>query len=473
MNKIRSMFTGRRFRAGGYTVFAAAAVVIIAVLVNMVVGALPANITQLDMTAQSLYTLSDQTKRIVKALDKDVTLELLAYSGQEDETVVKLLDQYEALSDHITVSYTDPGVNPGVLETYADEELYANSVIVTCGDVHRFVSYSEIVVTTYDDYYYYTGEYTQEFDGESALTSAIHYVTSDSLPKIYALTGHGETELSSDITDSIEKDNFTVETLSLLTQESVPEDADAIIIHAPSRDISEDEAAMLCDYIDAGGKIVLLTDLIEDGEMANLLIVTEYMGVSAEPGMVIEGDSNYAIRGYDYYLLPDLQDHTVTEALMDAGYYILTPMAQGIVQIGNDFAAVTPILTTSDSSYAKLEGYAMDTTERKDSDTDGPFNVAVVSERGDGKLAWFASANMLNQQIDQIVSGANTDLFMNTLNWMCEQEESISIRAKDMSSPTLTMTSGDASFLSIMVVAVIPAVMVVLGVVIWIRRKRR
>lgn len=473
MNKIKSMFTGRRFRAGGYTVFAAAVVVVIAVLVNMVAGALPANITQLDMTSQALFTLSDQTKQIVKALDKDVSLELLAYFGQEDETVVKLLDQYEALSDHITVSYIDPGVNPGVLETYANEDLYANSVIVTCGDVYRFVSYAEIVVTTYDDYYYYTGEYTQEFDGESALTSAIHYVTSDSLPKIYTLTGHGEGELSSDLTDSIEKDNFTTESLSLLTIEAVPEDADAIVINAPTSDISADEATMLCDYIDDGGKIVLLTDLIEEGEMQNLLTVTEYMGVTAETGMVIEGDSNHAIRGYNYYLLPDMQDHTVTEALMDAGYYILTPIAHGILSTNNGLATVTPILVTSDSSYIKQEGYAMDTTERSDNDVAGPFNVAVLSERGDGKLAWFASASMLTQNVDQIVSGANGDLFLNTLNWMCEQEESISIRAKDLSSPTLTMSTGDASFLAIIVVAVIPVAMVVLGVVIWIRRKRR
>ena len=88
MGKIKDMFTGRRFRAGGYAVFAVAVVIVIAVLVNMVVGALPANTTQLDMTAQALYSLSDQTKQIVKALDQDVSLELLAYTGQDFQTLV-------------------------------------------------------------------------------------------------------------------------------------------------------------------------------------------------------------------------------------------------------------------------------------------------------------------------------------------------------------------------------------------------
>lgn len=472
MNKIKGMFAARRFRAGGYAVFAAAVVVVIAVLANMMVGALPANLTQIDVTSQSLFTLSDQTKQIVKALDKDVKLELLAYTGDEDDSVVKLLDQYEALSDHIQLSQIDPAMNPGVLETYADEDLYANSVIVSCGDVYRFVSYADIMVYNYDDYYY-TGTYTTEFDGESAITSAIHYVTSESLPKVYVLTGHGEAALSDSVSGAIEDDNFTVEELSLLTVESVPEDADALLIHAPTSDISADEADMLTAYINGGGKVILLTDVIEAEDMPNLLAVTEHMGLSAEPGIIVEGDANYAVRGYNYYLLPELSSHAATDALIEKGYYVMMPMAQGIVQVGGTDATITPIMSSTASSYAKADGYAMTTTEYEDGDVNGPFDVAVISENGDGKLAWFASAAMLSDSVDEMVSGANSDLFLNALNWMCEQEESISIRAKDLSEPTLTLTAADSRLWTIVFVGVIPVGLVVIGVVIWIRRKRR
>ena len=77
----------RALRAGGYSTFAAAIVVLIAIGVNLAVGTLPTTYTQLDFTEQSLYTLSDQTRRIVRALDSPVTLTLLATEGQEDRCV--------------------------------------------------------------------------------------------------------------------------------------------------------------------------------------------------------------------------------------------------------------------------------------------------------------------------------------------------------------------------------------------------
>ena len=170
MNRLKQMFSARRFRAGGYATFAAAVVIAIAVLANMVVGALPADVTQIDVTSQALYTLSDQSRQIVRALDRDVTLSLLAYTGQEDESVTKLLDRYAALSDHVKVEYVDPAVNPTVLEKYKDEALYANSVIVTCGEKYRFVSYQDIFQTDYSNYYY-NGSVETSFNGEGALTT--------------------------------------------------------------------------------------------------------------------------------------------------------------------------------------------------------------------------------------------------------------------------------------------------------------
>ena len=92
-SKLRRMF-GSRFKAGSYSAFAAAVVIAIAVLVNLAVQTLPQTAIQLDLTAQSLYTLSDQTKRIAASLDTDVNLYLLALRGNEDDTVSRLLQSY-------------------------------------------------------------------------------------------------------------------------------------------------------------------------------------------------------------------------------------------------------------------------------------------------------------------------------------------------------------------------------------------
>lgn len=473
---LRRMF-GKRFRAGSYSAFAAVIVIAIAVVVNMIAGSLPANMTQLDMTSQSLYSLSDQTRRIAASIDKDVNLYLLATTGSEDDTILRLLQRYEGLSDHISVSTVDPSVQPTFLDSYdlSTTQLYANSVIVDCEGRYRLVSYNDIYVTSYvsDSYSYYGYSTTTEFDGENALTNAIHYVSSDNLPKLYTLSGHGEAELDSTITDMIAQDNMEIESLSLLSLEAMPEDATALIINAPSSDIGKDEAAMLTEWMANGGKIVLITDYINSGDMPNLLSVTEAMGLTISEGLVIEGDSSMHVGRYPYYLLPDITSHEITDALIDGGYYILMPLAQGIETVEGTSASVTNLLSTSSAAYAKADGMDTATTEKEDGDIEGTFHLGAVSELNDGKLVWFTSAGMLDSYINQTVSGANGDLFLNALNWMGGQEESISIRAKSLDSEGLTVTSAQSSFWSIVMIGLIPLGFIALGLVVTIRRKRR
>lgn len=472
---IRRMF-GKRFRAGSYSAFAAVAVIAIAIMVNTIVGSLPTSMTQLDMTSQNLFSLSDQTKRIVKSLDKDVELYLLTTSGNEDDTIVRLLDRYADLSDHVQVSVVDPASQPTFLDGYELDgtQIYINSVLVDCDGRSRLVGYDEIYVTSYDmDYYSYNYTTTTSFSGENALTNAIHYVSSDSIPKVYALTGHGESNLSDAMEEMLVQDNLESDSLSLLSLESIPEDAGMILINAPSSDLSADEADMLIEWIGEGGCVALTTDLIDPEGMTNLLRVTETMGLTAGEGLVIEGDSNRHLSRYPHYLLPEIQSHEITDALIDGGYYIMTPMAQPIVETGESTASVTALLTTSESAYSKLEGKNATTTEREDGDGEGPFNVGAISELGDGKLIWFSTSAILDESVDMIVSGANGNLFLNAVNWMCEQEESISIRSKSLDSESLTVTSSQSSFWSIVMVGLIPLAFIATGAAVTMRRKRK
>ena len=258
---------------------------------NLIVKSLPSAATQIDMTGNSLYSLSDQTKQIAASLDKDVTIYLLAVTGNEDDTIVRFLKHYADLSDLISMEYVDPNQQPTFLKNYDLEtaRLYQNSLIVESGERYRLVGYDEIFVTDYSmDYYTYSYSTTTTFAGENAVTNAIHYVTSDSLPKVYALSGHGEAELSGDITAMIQQDNMEYESLSLLSMDAVPEDAAAIIINVPSSDLGEDETEALLSYLENGGSVVLLTDYIEEGKMQNLL-----------GGCVGKGGSLRADRAYD------------------------------------------------------------------------------------------------------------------------------------------------------------------------------
>ena len=471
---LKGMFGGR-FRAGSYSVAAAAVVVAIAVLANMMVSSLPSTMTQLDLTSQSLYSLSDQSKRIAASLDKDVHMYMICSSGNEDSTIMRLMERYAAQSDHISVESVDPSQRPTFLKAYELEvtRLYENSVLVDCEGRYRLVSYTDIYVTDYSmDYYSYSYNTTTSFDGENALTNALHYVSSDNLPKVYILTGHGESELGDSITEMLSQDNFDSEELSLLSMDAVPEDAAAVIINAPSTDLSEDEAQVLSDYLTSGGNVALLTGYMNADDMPNLKSVTESMGLTTDEGIIIEGNGRMRLNRYPHYLLPTVADHDVTEALNEAGYYIMVPLAQPLVETEDSTADITWLLTTSESSYAKVAALEMTVTDREDGDTDGPFHVGAVAENG-GKLFWISSSYMLDSYVDNTVSGANSNLLLNVLNWMGGQEESISIRAKSLDNEGLTVTEGDSTLWSVVMIGVIPLTLVAVGLIIWMRRKRR
>lgn len=190
--------------------------------------------------------------------------------------------------------------------------IYNNSLVVECGERSTYVSYEDIYEYDYSNYYS-TGSYDVGFAGESALTSAIDYVTNEDLPKLYTLTGHGESALSTNFQASVDKQNILTESLSLLTVEGVPEDADCLLINAPTSDISESERDAILEYLQAGGKLVLITGPLQDGtELTNLEAVMEYYGVTAEDGIVVEGSQSNYIFPSPVNLLPEYGSHEIT-----------------------------------------------------------------------------------------------------------------------------------------------------------------
>lgn len=478
--KFKGSFRTRSFRAGGYSVAAAVIVLAIAIAANVFVNALPASITQFDITSNQLFTISEQTEQILNGLEDEVTVYWVVQDGKENATLEMLLDRYEALSSKIKVVKKDPDVYPTFVEQYVSGSYYNNSLIVECGTRSRFVSYEDIYEYDYSDYYY-TGEYTERFAGESALTSAISYVTNESLPKLYTLTGHGEITLPSSFQTAVQKENMDLETLSLLTVDEIPEDADCILICAPQSDLSEAEKDMLLAYVRGGGNLLALTDPLEDGtRLANLEALMAEYGVSTAEGVVIEGDRNYYALGAPYYLLPSVNSsHTITSPLSESGYYVLLSVAQGLTVSDTlpEGVSVTKLLTTSDSAFSKLAGYGLTTYEKETGDIDGPFALAVAVtqtlEDGEGHIVWVSSSSLLDETVNTQISGGNLDFFLNALGWMCEHEDSISIHSKSLDYEPLTMSSGTASALTVLVVAVIPLVYLGIGIYTWIRRKRR
>ena len=468
----RQALSTRTAKVGGYSVVLALIVLAILVAVNVLFSVLPSKFTQFDISAAQLYSLTSDTKVVATNLDKDVTIYWITQAGQESTVLDKLLDRYQDLSDHITVVKKDPDIYPTFAQQYTDETVVNNSLVVECGDKSRYISYDDIyqVDTTS---YYTTGSVSQSFDGEGQITSAIDYVVSDELPKIYLLSGHGEGTLSDTFSDELTRSNYeTVADFSLLNVDEIPDDCDTLLINAPTSDISDEELTMLRDYVQGGGKLLVFSGPQKDAELTNLdALLTDY-DITVNNGVVVDTDREHYAFTAPYVLMPDIESSDITDPLTEESSHVIVPIAQGLT-VGSN-SSVTALLTTSDEAFNKAAGYAMTTYEKEDGDTEGPFTLAVsiTDSNADGKIVWVSTDYLLDDMYNSYSSGANLDFVMNSLSWMIGKNDAVSIRAKSLNNNYLTISSSSATVLKIVMIGVIPVCFLLLGIDEVLRRRK-
>ena len=429
---------------------------------------MPASATKLDISASKLYSITSNTKAVVNNLTQDVTLYWVVQADKEDSVIENLLSKYDSLSDHIQVEKKNPDVYPTFAAQYTDETVPNNSVIVVSGDRSRYISYNDIYVQTSDMYAY---SYTTSFDGEGAITSAIDYVVTETLPRMYVLEGHGETELPASFADAVEKENVQTQSLSLLTEDSVPEDAACVTIYAPQSDISQEEAEMLRSYTEKGGKLLVIAGPVKGAELTNLYsLLTDY-GVEPVEGIVVESDREHYAFGYPYVLMPDMQSDNITQSLMDSRYHPIFPVSRGL-QV-TDSSSVTTLLTTSDTAFSKTAGYSLTAYDKETGDTDGPFAVAVsIATDGGGQIVWFSASDFLSDMYNAYSSGANVNLAMNALSSLMGEREAMAIRSKSLNYNYLTISDSVSSVLKVLLIGVFPLLYLAVGVIAVVEKRR-
>jgi ABC-2 type transport system permease protein len=466
------MKKGRKLalRGGLYSMILTVVVLAILVVVNICVSALPTTWTKFDISATKLYSVTSNTKVVVNNLEKDVTIYWIVQSNEEDSVIENLLDTYDSLSDHIDVVKKNPDVFPTFAEQYTDETVYNNSLIVECGSRYRYISYNDIYVQEAD---LTTYSYTTSFDGEGAITSAIDYVVSEELPQVYCLEGHGEESLPSTFSDQIEKANIEIETLSLLTSDSIPDDAACVMIYAPQSDISAEEKTMLADYVAGGGKLFVVAGPVPDVSLENLYSLLADYQVTLNEGIVVEADRNHYAFSYPYILLPDMNSSDITDSLLEENYYPILPIASGLT-VQNTSGAVTKLLVTSDDSFSKVAGYSLTTYDKEDGDIDGSFAVAVsIAAENDGQIVWFTSSDFLEDTYNSYSSGANVDLGMNALSSLIGEREALAIRSKSLSYNYLTISESQASLLKTVMIALLPLAYLAIGIYVYLYTRRK
>lgn len=173
-----------------------------------------------------------------------------------------------------------------------------------------------------------------------------------------------------------------------------------------------------------------------------------------------------------FVLLPDLKSNKITDPLIEERYFAIMPVAQGLLV--KDGEHVTELLTTSDIAYSKAAGYELDSYEKEEGDTDGPFALAVSAEaENGGQIIWFASSHFLDEMYNAYSSGANLDLAMNAMSSVIGENEAVAIRSKSLNYHYLTISDSTASFLKLIMIGVFPLVYLGIGICVTIGRRKR
>lgn len=439
---------------------------------NAGMAMLPETWTSFDVTDQKLYSITDDTREYLDSLDQDVTIYVLSAKDDADDILKKTLTNYEEGSDHITVTYIDPTVNPNFAAQYTDQSVSANSLFVVSGDRSTVISYDDIYEYGTDSSGYYST--VTGYDGEGQITSALQYVTREDMPVFYELTGHDETEISGDFLDVLTKANIELESLDLLQNDAVPADCAALIINGPQSDLSEDDYNKIAAYLEAGGSLFATLDYAAYDQLDRYQKLLADYGISSPGGIVADLDHSYYYQN-PYYLLPYVASTDVTGDL--TGYSsVFAPFMVGLQVSDDDTYTYTTILSTSDSAVAKTHYSQATSYEAEEGDVEGSFigGLSLTTGQG-GQIYVFGATLMFTDAANDIVSGRNAELFSGVVNGLLAEEDSsqtVVIPVKDYSVSTLTVSANAVLIYGLLWGMLIPIVLIITGIVIWARRRR-
>lgn len=471
---ILKSFTSRKFTGGAYATVISAVVIVVVILINIIASELDLKV---DVSQDGMYTITDVTKDYVKGIEDDITIYYMVQNGNEDSTFTEIAEKYTGLSNHIKLEYKDPVLYPNFSEQYVEDSITDNSIIVVNNTNGRakYIDNSDMLVTEID-YTTYSSSVTG-LDIEGQITSALQYVTTEDLPIMYMVSGHGETEIGTTLSDALAKVNVTTDTLSTLTTDSIPEDCSILLMNGPTTDYSEDEITMIKEYLTNGGNAIILADY-RASELTNFNGLLSYYGVELVSGIVVEGDKSYYTGQYPNTLVPEIEYQDITQSLRSDNMAVIIPTATGIKTLDSlrSTVTVTSLLTTSDSAYSKVNINST-TVEKETTDIDGPFDlgVAITETYNDveTKMVVYGSVYLADESFVSYPSIGNLDLLINTVNYTAGQQETLAVRTRSIEQAYLTLNAAQVSFLAPVFVAVIPVIILGIGGFVCFKRRRK
>lgn len=413
-----------------------------------------------DLTSNQQFSLSPQSKQIVKNLKTELKLTAFIRGGDMQGRQLKdLMAEYGYVTDKLKLELIDPDREPGKVKLFFES--------------HPTASQRANVLMVEN-----AGKLT-ESQGvtEQDVTAAILKATQEKQLNVYFLTGHGELDMDgfqqegmSQAKQSLEKQNYKVQKLSLFeTKNTIPADCDVLVVAGPTKPLMPQELLTLETYVKNGGKLYAM---VPPGSNSGLERILKTYGITPENDLVVDPRANL----FGDAAAPVVQTyppHAITQGLRPTVYPAARSLTVGQAPSG---VTVTSLAEASDMSFSK----------RNLMDRSADFNPAV-DKKGPVKLAVAASttasgsvkaSRLLAVGNSQFVSNGfytgagNGDFFVNSVNWLAEQDNLVSIPPKDNTPKQLFLTNQQQNTIFLTTVAGAPAAMLFAGGFVWWRRRR-
>ena len=489
---VTTFFVSRQARYGANVALSIVGIVGIMVIINIVVGQ-RFDLTA-DLTADKLYTLSDQTKNILRGLDREVKA-LAFFSDNPDDARMQnqlafgrdLLGRYARETDKLDVAFINPVTDPQTRSAYGVQ--FDGTVVFESGQKRE-------QVTVVD---------------EQKFTSAIMKVVRDEIKRVYFLVGHEERSIDAfddggyqQAKEGLEIQNYAVETLALATEPEVPSDCRVLVIAAPKTSMLPHEVGAISRYLKRNGKLLLMFEpsivsaLDPNQELVKLM---DDWGVTVANDYILVFDPrfSYFFVGPEAPLIRQFEFHEVTRYVQYAIFQTtrsVTPKDAHRADLSVKSLAKT--IDTVGVCWGETErgengALLPDATYTEGVDSPPPLSLAVAVElkdnnagtEGDAAPGEPETAKPAETRTRLIIFGdsdfasnayfANTgggDLFLNAINWLALEEDLIAIRPVDPSQRTLRrMTASEAGLVQMTSIFLIPILVFIIGVAVWWRRR--
>ena len=478
--EIARAFGGREARFG--TLAVASAVVVLAILSALNYLAARHN-KRWDLTAAKQFTLSDQTRKILEGLQKPVSVKVFA---QPDDfgRFRDRLDEYQYASKQVSIEYIDAVKSPSRANQYQVQQL-GTIVFEYDGRTERVTS-----------------------DSEQEVTNGLIKVVQGKQHKIYFVQGHGERSNEgsdrdgfSNISQALTSENYSVDKLVLAQHKEVPDDASVLIIPGPKTDFFPPELEMLKRYLARGGKVFFMIDPPDkggSGEAASLIaLLKDEWSIEVGNNVVVDisGMGQLLGTGPEVPVAARYPTHAITDRFnLITAYRLARSVSSATGGTSGKFAQ--PLVETSAASWAETDIKTLNSSGQVARDLDkgdkaGPVSLAAAvsspaanapapapadgakpdeaTAKPETRIVVFGDSDFATNAGLNIPG--NRDLFMNSVNWLAQQENLISIRPRDPQDRRITLTRDQQSRISLLTVLGIPGVLLLAGVHTWWRRR--